>query len=641
MHLYRGSTEQFIGDAVRARLAGLLADRFFDEYRYRPAQSEVNAWQNSLRAMADILQLADLRDQGILVELRLPLTSKRLDCLITGSNPERGNSAVVVELKQWTAVGSSTIPESVTVAFGDRIKDHLHPSAQVRQYERYLQDTHPAFSDGGVWLAACSYLHNATYDPKSPIWSAPFAALTDSYPAFSGDQADKLATYLDQRVTGPDDGSILDQIAVEAFRPHKRLMDHVARVIKHEPAFVLLDEQQVVFNAIMQEVGAAGQNAQRVVYLIRGGPGTGKSVIAVNLVAELSSLGLRSVHATGSKAFTENLRQTVGPRASALFSYFMSLANVPETFDVVILDEAHRIRTVSGNRFTPAAKRTGKSQMEDLLDAGRITVFFIDDLQVVRPEEVGSSHLIKQVAAERGVRVREFELEAQFRANGSDAFIEWIDNTLETARTPQVLWPLDDPFEFRVVPSVQELERLVRLRSSEGHTARMAAGFCWPWSDPLPSGELVADVQIGDWRMPWNAKPEAGLLAASVPKSYYWASDARGLGQVGCIYTAQGFEFDYVGVIVGPDLVYRPGVGWIGQPEQSKDNVVRRTNREAFTDFVKHTYRVLMTRGLLGCYVYFMDAQTRDFFLSRTERSERQLARAAERPDGYGGGGPQ
>lgn len=636
MHLYRGSTDQFIADAVRARLAGQLADRFFDEYRYRPAMSEVNAWQNSLRAMADVLQLADLRDQGILVELRLPLTSKRLDCLITGSSQERGDSAVIVELKQWTNAGRSNVTECVTVPIGARIRDHLHPSAQVRNYQRYLQDTHPAFSDGDVWLEACSYLHNATFDPASPLWSASFASLTETYPAFSGDQADALATYLDQRVTGPDDGSILDQIAVSAFKPHKRLLDHVARVIRNEPAFVLLDEQQVAFNAIMDEVRAAGQNARKVVFLIRGGPGTGKSVIAVNLVAELSALGLKSVHATGSKAFTENLRQKVGQRASALFSYFMSLANVTDPFDVVILDEAHRIREVSGNRFTPKSKRTGKSQIEDIIDAGRVTVFFIDDLQVVRPEEVGSSDLILRTAAERGIPVREYPLEAQFRANGSDAFIQWVDSTLETARTPQVLWPMDDPFDFQVVPSVQELERLIRLRDAEGQTARLAAGFCWPWSDPLPSGELEPDVEIGDWRMPWNAKPEAGALGVDVPKSYYWASDPRGINQVGCVYTAQGFEFDYTGVIFGPDLVYRPGVGWVGQPEESKDSMVRRGSREAFTERIKHTYRVLLTRGLRGCYVYFMDPQTRDFFLSRLERPGSVLAQAAERPDGYG-----
>ena len=186
MHLYRGSTEQFVGDAVRARLASMLADRFFEEFRYRPAPSEVNSWQNSLRAMADVLQLADLRDQGILVELKLPLTSKRLDCLITGSNPSSGDSAVIVELKQWTTVEPSTITDCVALSIGARKRDYLHPSAQVRNYERYLLDTHPAFSDGGIGLASCSYLHNATYDPTSPIWSPSFSTLTATYPAFSG-----------------------------------------------------------------------------------------------------------------------------------------------------------------------------------------------------------------------------------------------------------------------------------------------------------------------------------------------------------------------------------------------------------------------------------------------------------------------
>jgi uncharacterized protein len=637
VHLYRGSTEHFIADAVRARLAGQLADRFFDEYRYRPSPSEVASWQNSLRAMADVLQLADLRDQGILVELRLPLTSRRLDCLITGSNPDQGDSAVIVELKQWTNVGRSTISECVTIPHGSRIKDHLHPSAQVRNYQRYLQDTHPAFSEGAVWLCSCSYLHNAQFDPTSPLWSASFGSLTDTFPAFAGDQSDALATFLDERVTGPDDGSILDRIAVSAFRPHKRLLDHVARVIRHEPAFVLLDEQQVTFNAIMDAVRAAGQNERRVVFLIKGGPGTGKSVIAVNLVAELSALGLKSVHATGSKAFTQNLRQKVGTRAGALFSYFMNLAGVPEPFDVVILDEAHRIREVSGNRFTPKAKRTGQSQMADLLDAGRVTVFFIDDLQVVRPEEVGSSELIRSAAAERGIPVREFELEAQFRANGSDAFIQWVDNTLEIERTPQVLWPMDDPFEFRVVPSVQELERLIRLRADEGSTARLVAGFCWPWSNPEPSGELVPDVVVGDWRMPWNARAEAGRLAKGIPASDYWASDPGGLEQVGCVYTAQGFEFDYTGVIFGRDLVYRPGVGWIGQREESKDRIVTRgVSAEEFTQYVKNVYRVLLTRGLRGCYVHFMDQQTQDFVLSRLERPRGFVSQAAETPDRYG-----
>ncbi len=639
MHLYQGTSEQFIADAVQARIANQLADRFFAEFRYRPAPSEVTSWRNSLLAMANALQLADLTDQGVLVELKLPLSSKRLDVLITGSNPAtNSDQAVVVELKQWTAVGRSNITDCVTVDYGGKPRDFLHPSRQAAQYQRYLIDTHPAFTDGGVALDACAYLHYAQHDPTSPLYHADFAALLGSNPAFAGDQVDAFATYLDARVAGPDDGSILDKVATSAFRPHKRLLDHVARVIRHEPVFTLLDEQQITYNAIMDSVRGAGQNQQSVAFLVQGGPGTGKSVIAVNLVAELSELGLRTLHLTGSKAFTENLRKIVGTRAGALFKYFRDTANVDEPLDVTILDEAHRIRTISTSRFTPAKARTGKAQIDDILDASRVSVFFIDDLQVVRPGEVGSTDMIREAAAKRSLEVREFELTAQFRSNGSDSFIQWVTNTLEMERTPQVLWPMDDDFDFRIVGNVRELEQMIRGRAAAGATARLVAGFCWPWSEPDDAGELVPDVRVGEWSMPWNAKSDAKRLGPGIPKSDFWASAKEGIDQVGCVYTAQGFEFDYVGVIVGPDLVYRPMEGgWKGQRDQSHDRVVRSgVTEQEFTDFVKSTYRVLLTRGLRGCYVFFMDGPTRDFFLSRTENRSTQSARAAEAHSGYG-----
>jgi hypothetical protein len=624
MHLYQGTTEQFIGDAIQARLAGMLATRYFEEFRYKPAPSEVNAWQNSLRAMANVLQLADLRDQGILVELKLPLTSKRLDVMVTGSNPDIGDSAAIVELKQWTSVGRSNISDCVTVAYGAGYeKDVLHPSKQVAQYQRYLTDTHPAFADGAIALQACSYLHNAERDPKSPLYQDAFDTLLALNPLFAGNESSKLADFLDLHVSGPDDGSVLEQVAATVFRPAKRLLDHVAKVIANEPTFVLLDEQLVAFNAIVDSVKAAGQNKQEVVFLVQGGPGTGKSVIAVNLVAELSKLGLRTLHLTGSKAFTENLRKTVGPRAGAVFKYFRDTAalTAENKLDVAVLDEAHRIRTISTSRFTPAKARTGKAQIDDILDSTGTSVFFIDDRQVVRPGEVGSTDLIRESAAKRGIEVREFELEAQFRANGSDSFIQWVDNTLGLARTPQVLWPMDDDFDFRIVPSVRELDRLVRERAGEGSTARLVAGFCWPWSNPDENGELVPDVKIGDWSMPWNAHAGAGKLAPGIPKSDFWASDPNGINQVGCVYTAQGFEFDYVGVIFGPDLVYRPmDGGWVGQPKESFDRVVGRgVTTFEFAAFVRNTYRVLLTRGIRGCYVSFLDTPTRDFFLGRLE----------------------
>jgi hypothetical protein len=196
---------------------------------------------------------------------------------------------------------------------------------------------------------------------------------------------------------------------------------------------------------------------------------------------------------------------------------------------------------------------------------------------------------------------------------------------------------MDDDFDFRIVGNVRELDRMIRAKAGEGSTARLVAGFCWPWSDPEDVGELVPDVRVGDWSMPWNAKSDGKKLAPGIPKSDFWASTKEGIDQVGCVYTAQGFEFDYVGAIFGPDLVYRPtDGGWVGQPDQSHDRVVRSgVTEQQFTDFVKSTYRVLLTRGLRGGYLYFMDAPTRDFFLSRTERSTQAIQRAAETAAAY------
>ena len=147
----------------------------------------------------------------------------------------------------------------------------------------------------------------------------------------------------------------------------------------------------------------------------------------------------------------------------------------------------------------------------------------------------------------------------------------------------------------------------------------MTAGFCWSWSQPERDGALVEDVIIGDFKRPWNAKPDAKKLAKGIPKAPLWAYDPNGINQVGCVYTIQGFEFDYVGIIFGKDLVYNFGTQrWEGHPEHSEDPTVKRS-KDRFTDLVKNTYRVLLSRGMKGCYVYFMDKDTENFFKSRIE----------------------
>ncbi len=235
---------------------------------------------------------------------------------------------------------------------------------------------------------------------------------------------------------------------------------------------------------------------------------------------------------------------------------------------------------------------------------------------MVRPREVGSSDLIREACAERGREVFEYHLAAQFRCAGSEGFIAWVTDVLGIEPTAHPFWEGDPGFDFRIVDSPGELEQAVVGRASEGESARLVAGYCWEWSDPRGDGTLAPDVVIGDWARPWNAKSGAGRLAPGVPREHLWATDPGGIHQVGCIYTAQGFEFDYVGVIVGPDLVHRAGQGWVGVPEASHDRPVRMAG-ERFADLAKNAYRVLLTRGIKGCAVYFTDPETRAYCRSR------------------------
>ncbi|MDP6529203.1 MAG: DUF2075 domain-containing protein, partial [Gemmatimonadota bacterium] len=272
------------------------------------------------------------------------------------------------------------------------------------------------------------------------------------------------------------------------------------------------------------------------------------------------------------------------------------------------------------SRFTKKDKRSDRKQVEELIDVARVSVFFIDDMQTVRPGEEGSSGLIRKTADAADIPVKEFELDVQFRCKGSEGFVNWVDNTLGIRRTAEVLWNRENEFDFRVVGSVEELDSMIREKHALGNSARLAAGFCWPWSKERDGDRLVEDVRIGSWARPWNARPEMTKLPAGIPKSNFWATDPAGIDQVGCVYTAQGFEFDYVGILFGRDLRYDPKRGgWVGDRSASADPLVKRAKDEEFLALARNTYRVLMTRGLKGCYVAFLDKDTEAFVRSRIE----------------------
>ncbi|HVZ55759.1 MAG TPA: DUF2075 domain-containing protein [Chitinophagaceae bacterium] len=628
MRLYSGTSSQFITDTIQNQITEKLYQAFFSYYRYYPSENEKRSWQNSLRSLKDIFQLGNLNDHGVLLEYQLPLTSKRLDCMICGQDDRRAGHAVIIELKQWEKCQVSDCENEVATFVGGAVREVLHPSVQVGQYKMYLEDTHTAFYEGDnpVTLSACSYLHNYNYYTEDVIFDRKFERVLTDYPLFTADDVDRFTGYLTGKLAGGNGLEVLRRVEESRYRPSRKLMTHVGNIIKGKSEYVLLDEQKIVYDKVLNLARKGFHDKQKHTLIIKGGPGTGKSVIALNLMADLLLAGYNAHYATGSKAFTETLWEIIGKRGSAQFKYFNSYAGAAlHEIDVLICDEAHRIRETSNSRFTPAAKRSKLYQIEEILHASKVSVFFIDDNQIVRPNEIGSVRHIKEYAGKFRARVYEYELEAQFRCNGSDGFVNWVNNTLGIRKTANIIFDRHEDFDFRIFDSPRELEKAIYEKVAEGHTGRMTAGFCWKWSDPDPSGNLVNDVSVETYSRPWNAKPDAKRLSRDIPKASVWAYSPNGINQVGCIYTAQGFEFDYVGVIFGKDLVYRFGRGWVGNPAESFDTVVKRS-KDRFIDLVKNTYRVLLTRGMKGCYVYFLDKETEQFFRSRIEYTQEQHA---------------
>jgi hypothetical protein len=637
-------SEDFIRDTTRNQIATKLRDAFFAYYRYNPSPAEMNSWRNSLRAMTDVLDIGSLHDHGVLLEYQLPLSSKRIDCIVCGRDEAAVDQAVIVELKQWERCEPAEPDKVVSSWVGGRQRDVLHPCVQVGQYRQYLEDTHSAFHEGPrpVRLSACSYLHNYVAPATDPIRAPKFAQALRTDPLFDADGADSLATYLADRLAKGQGRPVLQRVEKSKFRPSRKLMDHVAETIRSHSPWILLDEQLVVFERIRSTVKSGLFGRRKQVAIVRGGPGTGKSVLAINLMAELLREGRNAHYATGSRAFTETLWNIVGNRSRATFKYFNSYGRAAfNEIDVLICDESHRIRETSNSRFTKRALRSPKTQVRELLDVSKVAVFFIDDRQIVRPNEIGSTAYIQRHAAEVGAEVSEYQLEVQFRCAGSDGFVNWIDNTLGVQRTANVIWDGADGFDFRILGSPHELEQKIRDRAEDGYTARVAAGFCWPWSEPRADGTLVEDIVIGDYRRPWDAKPGDWRLAPGIPPASLWATDPNGINQIGCVYNIQGFELDYVGVIWGKDLRYDfDRHEWVGDKRHSADSVVKRS-KERFVDLVKNTYRVLLSRGIKGCYVYFMDKDTERFVRTRIETlPDRVDSSSSAQPEYPTTGGP-
>ena len=620
MILYSGEAEQFISDANFNRIVDRLEKAFKGYYCRKPAPSEITAWSNSLQYAKNLLDVNNLHNTMVILEFELPYSNQRIDMIIFGKDDHNADNVVIVELKQWSKVEPCDIDDNIFTYIGGKRTMHAHPSYQVQGYHNYMKDFITLFEeDPSVNLSSCVYCHN--YPKSGVLLSTRYAEILKDFPVFTKEDFKNISHYLKIRLKAGSGLELFNRFRNADIKPSKKLVSHAREMINGQKAFHLLDDQITANNAIIDRAKKCVKARGKSVIVIQGGPGTGKSVIALNAIAELLNKGLTVYHATGSKSFTTTLRRIVGRRADKLFRYFNSFKEKKykkNAIDVLICDEAHRIRKTSNDRYTKKEYRSEIPQIDELIRSAKVSIFFIDDFQVVKPEEIGSSKLIKKTALKFDAEIYDFELRTQFRCSGSDGYLNWVDNTLGIRDTAKRILTADDKMDFRIFGSPGNLLEAIKERNAiKPNSARMVAGFCWPWSNPNPDGTLVEDVVIGDFRMSWEGKDNR-VLAKGIPPWYLWAFDPNGVNQCGCIYTVQGFEFDYIGVIFGNDLMYdKKRKTWAAKRENSCDPNFRGID---FMEYAKSVYRVLLTRGMKGCYVYFVDKDTEKFFESRIEK---------------------
>ncbi|WP_254859857.1 DUF2075 domain-containing protein [Gordonia sp. IITR100] len=616
MSLFRASVSGVRAQITANTLIPKLTEQHFFEYGYRASKAEVRSWERSVAVLVSDLEDAGLEQAELLLEYRLPLTSKRADVVVCGVHPKTGEASyVVVELKQWNTATVLEGTDDVVLYDGDR--ERLHPIEQVSRYCSHIADFIAALAGSSEQLAGVAYLHNATDDGVRSLWGYPES---QTGRMFTGQRRNELIDFLRSRIADKPGADAADQLMSSAVRPSKQLMALAADEVQRREQFVLLDEQKIAYSLVMRAVQAAGRQNTKEVIIVVGGPGSGKSVIALSLLGELARQGRTAVHATGSSAFTKTLRKVAGaraPRVQKLFTYYNNfISSEPNDLEVIICDEAHRIRETSTNRFTRAINRTGRPQVEELIDAARVPVFLLDEDQIVKPSERGSVDEIQRAAERMGCAIKVIRLDGQFRCGGSQAYDYWVRRLLELEPGGPIRWEGDEAFDVSVDETPSAVESFLRQMLDEAYSARMVAGYCWKWSTPEKGEPLADDITIGNWRRPWNNPKTTRHEGA--PGRELWATDPAGFGQIGCVYTAQGFEYDYGGVIFGPDLVWRTD-RWVAQPDQSYDRQVKTADRAAFDRAIRNTYKVLLTRGMRGMRLYSADAETQDMLRSLVE----------------------
>ena len=620
MIIYSGSKADFMVQVEEDTIAYAIRDNILEKMHRKTPDAEFRSWVNSLEYMYKVLNDDGIpRNSGIAIEYNLPNTAKRVDFLVSGYDAKRSANVVIIELKQWEKLNKVEGLDALVETFtGGRERRVVHPSYQAWSYAEMIRDYNEYAQIAGVNLWPCAYLHNYMRVQDDPLDDPIYKDYLDEAPAFAKGDVRKLREFIKRVVETGDDSEILYEIDNGRIKPSKSLQDAIVGMLESNPEFNLIDDQKVVFERIMELSRQCERDGKKRVLIATGGPGTGKTVIAMNLLARLTQEGVFVQYCSKNSApRTVYAKKLKGHRTKSsidnMFKGSGAYVDAPRNaVGVVLADEAHRLNEKSG-----LYGNQGINQIHEIIHAARLSVFFIDECQRVTVKDIGSVGEIKRWAAVNGAEVHEEELSSQFRCNGSDGYLAWLDDVLEIRETANYdIEGID--YDFEVLDSPDEMRQKVIERNQGSNKSRILAGYCWNWPRAGRADTNTHEITIGDFEISWNL--DGGEAFALSPTS---------INEAGCIHTAQGLEFEYVGVIIGDDLRYegdhvvtdytkRAGTD---QSIKGLKKMEREDPKHALKladEIIKNTYRTLMTRGMKGCYVYATDPNLRSYLKERS-----------------------
>ena len=624
MLVYEATKGEFL-DSV---LMGSITDEIYAIYQEKigkSPQSQIDSWTNSMEFMYKVLSDNDIpNDAGVAIEFTIPTTSKRIDFTLTGLNENNEDSVVIIELKQWSSADKVGGKDGLVLTYlGGGLRETAHPSYQAWSYAALLKNFNETVEEDNIGLYPCAYLHNYDFDPfNDPLKDSIYDEYVEKAPLYGKRDALKLREFIKKYVKYGDSSNILYRVDSGRIRPSKKLQDTLAAMLEGNEYFVMIDEQKVAYELALDMVRKSYLDDKKRVLIVEGGPGTGKSVVAINLLVNIlaKEQDMIALYVTKNSAprevFYERLRGHF--KQSFIKNLFKGSGSFTESktneFDALIVDEAHRLNEKSG-----LFGNLGENQVKEIINAAKASIFFIDKHQRVTLKDYGSIDVIEKFANEANAEIEYIKLESQFRCNGSDGYLSWLNDVLEIEETANYDG-FDFNYDFRVVDSPEELRDLIFEKNEINNSARLLAGYCWDWIKEGKANSNIHDIEIGDFSMSWNLN-----------NTNTWAIDENSVNEIGCIHTSQGLEFDYVGVILGFDIRYENGqiitdFTERARTDQSLKGIKTRYKQnpeealELADEIIKNTYRTLMTRGMKGCYIYCEDVNLENYFKERVSR---------------------